>query len=59
MGWLSDLLEGKVVRTTSPQEKGFIRILDSSVSAFIVWGKLKNNNSLELVCVILHLMNFK
>lgn len=59
MGWFPDLPEGKVVRTTSPQEKGFIRILDSSVSAFIVWGKLKNNNSLELVCVILHLMNFK
>lgn len=59
MGWFSALPEGKVVRTTSPQEKGFIRILDSSVSVAIVWGKLKNNNSLELVCVILHLMNFK
>lgn len=59
MGWFPDLPEGKVVRTTSPQKKDFIRILDSSVSAFIVWGKLKNNNSLELICVILHLMNFK
>lgn len=59
MGWFSDLPEGKVVRTTSPQKKGFVRILDSSISAVIVWGKLKNNNSLELVCVILHLMNFK